>query len=79
MNDTEAMSAIQQRQCGNKVKHDGLESATAHKEQLEQDVGGRWDVYLCAFCTRYHVGHLRTKAWRRKKRRDAKLLLKGDA
>lgn len=54
------------KECGSKVKHDTLESAVTHMQQImSKPLPGRifdtLNAYRCRYCASIHVGHLPLK------------------
>ena len=44
------------RGCESKVKHSTKAEAAAHMRWLNRTLGHKYEIYLCSFCNRWHVG-----------------------
>lgn len=51
---------IRRKSCDGKQKHESRNDAVNHKMTLVRKgipIGAKLWVYLCSFCSRWHVGH----------------------
>ena len=55
--------------CDRKIAHPNKVAARHEAWRMGQAVGGRFDVYHCPFCRRWHVGHRTLKQNKRKRKR----------
>jgi len=57
------------RECGSKIKQETREDAEKARIFMEEDTGVRFNVYLCPWCHKYHIGrkdeNLEKKKWRK--------------
>ena len=45
------------RECGTKIKHPTREAAEKAKVLMEQDMGIGFNIYMCPWCHKFHIGH----------------------
>jgi len=64
--------AYYERHCRGKIKHGAIHEAQAHVDELKRKKPAEdFNFYICHFCSKLHVGHIKTNPTAKEQARAA--------